>query len=393
MLIGVSGANLYGPGGQAIFAGATTTRSEGWARWAASPRLRDPGNAGPAALVYWSRETRMSNKTRYFVAVSGAILAIGLGTGLVASYMGLPVSVFSSAAGPEELQYVPADAAIVAYANVRDVMNSQFRQRFRELEPSSQGKNDFEEKTGLNFEQDIDSVVAAMMPKGNLADKPQEAFLILARGRFEAARLEALAVEHGGEVGDYQGKRVITHHDTDNRNDTPADDMAVGFVEADLIAFGSVNSVRAAIDARRENRNVVSNSEMMRLVNEIDNANAWAVGRFDAIASQSGIPSEIQSHIPAIAWFSAAGHVNGGVSGTIKAEAKDEAAAQNLREVIQGVLAVAKMQSGGNPGMKAMADSLMLSGEGKTVALAFAVPSELLDVIEGMAKGRKPAIQ
>ena len=29
----------------------------------------------------------MSNKTRYFVAISGAILAIGLGTGLVASYM------------------------------------------------------------------------------------------------------------------------------------------------------------------------------------------------------------------------------------------------------------------------------------------------------------------
>ena len=79
----------------------------------------------------------MSNKkTRYFVAISGAILAIGLGTGLVASYMGLPVSVFSRAAGPEELQYVPADAAVVAYANVREVMNSEFRQRFKDLEPS-----------------------------------------------------------------------------------------------------------------------------------------------------------------------------------------------------------------------------------------------------------------
>ena len=78
----------------------------------------------------------MSNKTRYFVAVTGAILVIGLGTGIVASYMGLPVSVFTSAAGPEELEYVPADAAVVAYANVRDVMNSQLRQRFREMEPT-----------------------------------------------------------------------------------------------------------------------------------------------------------------------------------------------------------------------------------------------------------------
>lgn len=334
----------------------------------------------------------MSNKTRYFVAISGAILTIGLGTGLVASYMGFPVSVFSSAAGPEELQYVPADAAVVAYANVRDVMNSEFRQRFRELEPSGQDRNEFEEKTGLNFEEDIDSVVAAVMPKGNLANNPAGAFLILARGRFQAARLEALALEHGAVIGDYQGKRIITHHEADAVNDKAHDDMAVGFVEADLIAFGSVASVHAAIDARRENRNIVSNNDMMRLVNEIDNANAWAVGRFDAIAGQSGLPAEIQSHLPAITWFSAATHVNGGVSGTLKAEAKDEASAQNLREIIQGVLAVAKMQSGNNPGVKAMADSLLLSGEGKTVALAFSVPSELLDVIEGMAKGRKPAL-
>jgi len=344
----------------------------------------------------------MSNKTRYFVAVTGAILVIGLGTGIVASYMGLPVSVFTSAAGPEELEYVPADAAVVAYANVRDVMKSQFRQRFREMEPTQDHQNEFEEKTGLNFEEDIDTVVAAVLAKGNIADKPQEAFLILARGRFEAARLEALALEHGATVTDYQGKRLITHHDTDRDragrdivgrdtagNDTPDEDMAVGFVEADLIAFGSVNAVRASIDARRENRNVVSNIEMMRLVSELDNANAWAVGRFDAIASQSGLPTEITSQMPAISWFSAAGHVNGGVSGVLKAETKDEASAQNLRDVLKGVLALAKMQAGNKPGMQQMADSLILSGEGKNVALSFSVPSDVLDVLEGLAKGRK----
>ncbi len=330
----------------------------------------------------------MSNKTRYFVAVTGAILVIGLGTGIVASYLGLPVSVFTSAAGPEELEYVPADAAVVAYANVRDVMNSQLRKRFQEMEPSQQHKNEFEEKTGLNFEQDIDTVVAVMMPKSNLADKPREGFLILARGRFEAARLEALALEHGATVADYQGKRVITHPDTD-RNDTANDDMAVGFVEAGLIAFGSVNAVRASIDARRENRNVVSNIEMMRLVSELDNANAWAVGRFDAIAGQAGLPSEIQSQMPAIAWFSAAGHINGGVSGVLKAETKDEAAAQNLRDVLKGLLALAKMQAGSQPGMQQLADSLILSGDGKNVALSFSVPSEVLDVLKGLAKGRK----
>jgi hypothetical protein len=333
----------------------------------------------------------MSNKkTRYFVAISGAILAIGLGTGIVASYMGLPVSVFTSAAGPDELQYVPADAAVVAYANVRDVMSSQFRQRFKGIEPSEHDKNQFEEKTGLNFEQDIDSVVAAVMPKDNLAQRPQESFLILARGRFEAARLEALALEHGAQVSDYQGKRLITHHDNDG-TDTPADDMAFGFIEADLVAFGSINTVKASIDARASNRNVVSNNDMMKLVNEIDNANAWAVGRFDAIASKAGIPSEIAAQMPKISWFSAAGHVNGGVSGTFKAETIDEATAKNLRDVIGGFLALAKMQAANKPGMQQLADSLVLSGEGTSVALQFSIPSEVLDVLEGLAKARQPA--
>ncbi len=329
----------------------------------------------------------MSNKTRYFVAVTGAILAIGLGTGMVASYMGLPVSVLTSAAGPEELEYVPADAAVVAYANVRDVMNSQLRQRFRELEPTQEHQNEFEEKTGLNFEEDIDTVVAAMMPKGNITDKPNEAFLLLVRGRFEAARIEALALEHGSTVSDYQGKRLIAFHE--EKRDTPDEGMALGFVAADLVAFGSVTGVKASIDARRENRNVVGNIEMMRLVSELDNANAWAVGRFDAIAHQSGLPTEIAAQMPAITWFSAAGHINGGVSGVLKAEAKDETSAANLRDVLKGVLALAKMQAGNKPGMQAMADSLILSGDGKNVALSFTVPAEVLDVLEGLAKGRK----
>lgn len=330
----------------------------------------------------------MSTKTRYFVAISGAILAIGLGTGLVASYMGLPVSVFSRAAGPEELQYVPADAAVVAYANIREVMNSQLRQRFKDIEPSQDQKNDFEEKTGLNLEQDVDTVVAAVMPKDGMANHPAGAFLILARARYNAARLEALAVEHGAQVTDYQGKRLITHHDTDNANNAD-DDMAFGFVEADLVAFGSVTSVKASIDARRENRNIVSNNDMMKLVNEIDNANAWAVGRFDAIADKAGLPAEIRNAMPSISWFSAAGHINGGVSGSFKAEAKDEATAKNLRDVMAGFLALAKMQAASQPGMQQLADSLVISGDGNTVALAFTIPTEVIDVLEGLAKGRK----
>ena len=168
---------------------------------------------------------------------------------------------------------------------------------------------------------------------------------------------------------------------------------ALDLIEADLVAFGSLPTVQASIDAHSSNRNIVSNNDMMKLVNEIDNANAWAVGKFDAIASKAGIPSEIAAAMPAISWFSAAGHVNGGISGSFKAEAKDEATAKNLRDVMNGFLAMAKMQAANKPGMQQLADSLVVSGEGNTVALAFSVPSEVLDVLEGMAKSRQPQAQ
>ena len=53
----------------------------------------------------------------------------------------------------------------------------------------------------------------------------------------------------------------------------------------------------------------------------------------------------VAGQIPAVRWFSASGHINGGLRGTIRAEARDEQAGQNLRDVVQGFLALAKMQA------------------------------------------------
>jgi hypothetical protein len=325
----------------------------------------------------------MSKKTRYFVMGTVAFLVVGLTTGLVSSYMGLSVPVFSESAGPDELQYVPANAAVVAYANVREVMNSNFRQRFRQLEPDTRERDEFQQKTGINIDEDIDSVVAAMMPgaQGATGRSSHKSVVVVARGRFEQSRLEALALEHGGKVEEYGGKRLLTHnneHGGDN-------DLALAFLDADLVAFGSYSAVKAGIDART-GTNVMSNNEMMRQINELDASNAWAVGRFDAIANDARLPSEISARLPAIQYFSAAGHVNGGVSGVFKAEARDEEAANNLRDVLRGFMGLAKMQADSRPELKGMIDSLQLAGDGRTVSIAFSVPTEVLDALEAMGK-------
>ena len=328
----------------------------------------------------------MTSKTRYFVLTAFGILALGLTTGLVASLAGLPVAL-TRAAGPDDLGYIPAQAQAVAYANVHEVMASELRQRLRKLEPDTSDRDEFESKTGVNVERDIDTVVAALMP-GATADDHDSRPLVVARGRFDQVRIEGLAREHDGTVEDYQGVRMIAH-----RGDTST--MAIAFIEPGAVAIGSVDSVHAAIDAKRGGRSVLSNTDLMRLVTDLDSSNAWAVGRFDAIAGKAGLPGELQSKMPTLSWFSMAGHLNGGITGTFKAEAKDAEAATNLRDMLRGVMAMAKLQAGDKPGMKAMVDSLQLGGEGTTVAVAFSVPAEMFDALEAMRsrKGerRRPA--
>ncbi len=328
----------------------------------------------------------MTAKTRYFVLTAFAILIGGLTTGLVASYMGgLPVAL-TRQAGPDDLAFVPPDAVAVAYANVQEVMASDLRQRLRKLHPDSPDQNDFEEKTGVNVERDVDAVVAALMPK-SLDAAGDHRPLVLARGRFDQVRIEGLAREHGAEVSDYQGVRVIAHQGAD-------ESMALGFIEPGVVAVGSTDGVRAAIDAKRSGRNVLSNTELMRLVSELDAANAWAVGRFDAVAQTADLPGELQQRIPTLSWFSASGHLNGGITGTFKAEAKDDEAAKNLRDMLRGVVAMVKIQADSKPELRSVVDSLQLGGEGKTVAVGFAVPSQLFDALELMhqrEQQRRPA--
>lgn len=332
----------------------------------------------------------MTRKTRYFMGGSAAILVAGLGTGLVAYYGGGFPSLSASRSGPSELSYVPADAAVVAFANVREVMDSQLRQRLKQVLPPEQGQKEFEQETGIDIERDIDYVVAAMAAVG--VDAPSNANgLVVARGRFNTTELETLAREHGGVVEEYKGKRLIKASGMNvERTDIPqppklAHNVMLAFLEPGLVGIGSEAAIKSAIDAQLSAHSITSNNEMMELIADIDQGNnAWAVGRFDAIANQAKMPAEFADKLPAIKTFAVMTHIDGGVSGSLRAETRDDASAENLRQVFQGLLALGKMSN--DPKATALLNSLQLSGTGKTVTLSFAVPSEVLDMIP-MNKG------
>ncbi len=319
----------------------------------------------------------MNNRTRYFITASTLIMVAALCTGLVAYYSGgLPLMASRTAAN-DDLAYVPADSTVVAYANVRDIMNSEFRQKLRTVMPTGEGRNEFLDETGIDLERDVTSVVAAMSGAPDVSKGPEENTVILIRGVFNQSQIQASAVQRGATVSDYKGKQVISAKEGN---------AGVAFLEPGLAAVGGQNALHRAIDAR-SGANVTSNTEVMRLIGGVDpNANAWAVGRVDQMSSQTAsLPDAVKNQLSAVQWFSVTGHVNGGVTGTIKAEARDDQAAENLRAVINGGLALARLQMGHDAKLDAVINSLQMSGTGKSVGLSFSLSSDVLDLISGGA--------
>ena len=338
----------------------------------------------------------MTKRTRMFMGFAVGVLVVGLGTGFVTSYYGLPALAQFGSDGPGELAYVPQDARLVAFANVRDVMDSELRRKIMTLRPDRQSPSDtpdspdnpdadhdnFLERAGINLETDVDRVVASL--SGGTTEADRERPLVLARGRFDDDLIETLVRQRGGQVSDYKGVRLLTHTEGDQS-------VGLAFVEPDLVAFGAAAAVRRAIDTKQGgNASVTSNEEVMTLVRDIDSGNAWAVGRFDAISRRARFPQELASQLPPINWFAATGHVNGGIEGLIRVEARDDASAQDLRQVVQGFLALARLQTGGNTQLRNMMNSLELSGNGRTVALSFSLPADVIDALAMLRERHLP---
>jgi hypothetical protein len=352
----------------------------------------------------------MNRTSRLFLMGSGFVLAAGLGTGLVAYYGGLPTLASAPrSVGPDELKYVPEAAAVVAYANVRDVMNSEFRQKIKTILPDhdAKGQEEFQRETGINIEQDIDYVLAWMTPKpaGAEGGNSHPVGLVLAHGRFDQARLEALAVSHGGLVETIGTVKVLKPNpdrvhtrieaEKPETSDGPSANVTirkhhagrpgpmVAFLEPGLIAIGEEATIRAAIaHGASGGRTILDNQEMSNLIGDLEgSSNVWAVGRMDALTKGASLPDPIAQHLPAVKWFSASTHVGAGVSGLLRAEARDEDAAKNLRDVLQGFMAMARLHAGQKPEFAPVMNSLTVSGTGNTVALSFEVPPALVDTL------------
>jgi hypothetical protein len=308
----------------------------------------------------------MSSRTRYFLIGSGLVVAVGLGVGIVAYYGGpwTPAS-----AGRAEMAYVPAGVRAVGYANVRTIMDSPVRQRLQAAMPAGEGRNELLAQTGIDIEKDIDSVVAGLALEDNLGGA-----VVILRGRFDRARIEKLAADHGAVAEDYRGTTVLTGA----ANGPPG----VAFLDSTLLALGGVSGLKAAIDAAANRSSVTGDAALMQAVDAIDDTgSAWFVGRTAALSDTADLPDVVRRNLAGIEWVGMSAAVDTGVRARVRAQAKDDQAATDLRGVINGAIAAVRMFAGQDASLAEVLKTLEATGQGRTVEVSFTAPASLVDLV------------
>jgi hypothetical protein len=317
----------------------------------------------------------MTNRTRRFVLATSAVLLVGIGTAGLASYVGLDKLGLGRQTA-DELSYLPENVELVAYANVRDLMGSDVRQRLQ-AHSGVGSADDLAAQTGVNLETDVDSIVAALLPDTTADAAPAAGHLplMLLRGRFDRARIETLLIERGGVASELNGIWMVT-------SDQP--DGGVAFLQSDLIGVGPSKSVRQLVEFQGAGAPTLrDNGEVMRLVQRVNHGNAWTVARFDALRA-GPLPMDLANQLPAITWFAASSQIDSQIAATIHAEARDIEAAEDLGQVVRGFVALARMQAGQQPAFAQLIDSIQLTTEGTSVTIGFSVPAQMIDTLGAM---------
>lgn len=344
----------------------------------------------------------MIKSTRYFLIAAGTALALGLGGGLIA-YLAYNQIAGVPAGLPREVRYVPVDAEVVAFANVRAIMSSELR---RALMPSinpdsSKGRQMLNDFAGVDLEKQVEHLVMYVEPSvrqkeedgepavpepngpGGRRDFPRASLLV--QGSFDQARIEQFIRDRGGAAEEHLGQKLFV------RDEGP-EQMAVGFIQSDVIAIGQADLVRRAIDVSRNEardfRDITANAEMMNLIGDSSGSTAWVVGHFDEISRRMRLPSAMTGQVPPVRLISAKADINGGVKAAIRAEAGSAAAADQLRDVVRGFISLARLQASGTEEFASVLKSVELSGTDTTVRLSFSVPVDTLRSVASARGGR-----
>ena len=320
------------------------------------------------------------NKSRIVILASTLIVGAGALTAVGALYL----DPARAAVGPLPAAglALPADAQFVMGIDVRRFVASPFYARFGEEHAAArpQAFAEMEEKTGINPERDVDAIyVAGRKDSGKRHDGDGVVIVVGTFDRYKVSR--AIETSHKGAVSTkYQGTPVYLFEES--RAGRKAG--AVAFLDDHTLVMGSRTSVEQSIDAGSgDGKGLRSNAAMTALLETVrPGSTFWMVGDQSALAHlPMGLPGGDgqATGLPPLKTVVVTGDLEPVVSFEATGEAADEAAAQNLADVVRGFVALATLQAGQKPELKQLASGVSITTDANKVRIAARFPYELLD--------------
>ena len=321
--------------------------------------------------------------TRSRMVVFVSMLVVGVGA--VAAVGALYLDPARAAVGPlpAEALALPGDTRFVMGLDVKRFVASPFYARFAEKQGHARPDafRELEEKLGLNPERDLDRVVIAGR---DASAKGKDTGVALVTGRFDRYKLGRAAEEKPGvTTKNHQGTSMYLY-DEDGKAAT-----AVAFLDDETLAIGSQKSVEAVIANRAGGSGGLrTNAALVALLETVKPGSTFWMAGDQALLSRMPqvVPGPGASgagmQLPALRSVIVTGDLDPLVALQITGETADAAAAQNLADIVRGLVAMASLHAQQKPELKQLASAVSVTTDAHRVQVNARFPYALLDTLQ-----------
>lgn len=276
-----------------------------------------------------------------------------------------------------EALILPQDSAFVAGIDVKRITSGANYKKYLSsaMADAGTGVREFEAKTGVNPERDIDQVFVAGGKGG------QQSAVILMLGRFDQEKL-VKAVKAEAKAGvttkTVEGTTVYVMQEGPNPGE-------LALPKPGLLLLGTPALVETTLsNLAKGNKAITSNVELAASLKAIaGNPAVWFVA---GPSLMEALPKTAGPNIPIPRSLTFTGDMDPNVALQLSGVMADEAAAKNLADSINGFKAMAGMMAADKPEVKDAASALTVKAEAKTVTLALQLTPAMLDGLQASAK-------
>ncbi|HUQ91848.1 MAG TPA: hypothetical protein VM120_09210 [Bryobacteraceae bacterium] len=289
----------------------------------------------------------------------------------------LAAACLAFAADPALLRMVPPDAAFIAGIHADQVKTSRFGQfLLDQLKSEEASMNKFISATGFDPRRDVAELIVAST---DVRGKRQGKTLVIARGRFDAARIQSFARLEGSATMTYQGISIWTKgHDE-------AHSFAI--LDESTAVAGDTGSLKFAVD-HRDGATALDAKLVTKITDLSLRYDAWMVSAtLDRLADDIASPQlegAMQGNLFK-AMDSVVGGVRFGANIEVMAEAqmRSEKDASSLVDVVRFLGGMLQMNSGNNDPrsteLMSLIEKMDLKATGNQFRMSLMIPEDMIE--------------